>query len=299
MAGWLLGLLKLISMGAETLPVILALGLIAGRRGHGQFCLAWGEQQLKICRLLALFGFFWLPCAYVGQLVPYGGGAGQMLATLLTPAGMPWLTGFLLWLCGLGALGLVSLPAGTGSSDDRYCFAYIRQPFCLLFLAFCFFFVALLMPDWPGAGLPAGLGWDRALPAIFRHAMHACFAALCPAGALSLVLIQLRPYAAILANQPAEFGVGIRWLAFWAAMGYLPGSLQTLGISIGMLVAGHPASLAPAFAAQLAGSIFLGFGILLWFWQLFSRRPQFWLALVGLLCLCFQAGAGVLVSLFI
>lgn len=221
---------------AATLPLIAALSIIAGRRGNGSLCLAGGRTLLKMGSIFAFAGVVWITVSYLVQVMPYHAGFAQMLAPLLLPAGMPWVSGMAAWLGGWLA-AILALCALLPLSSDKYPLKYARMPIFLALAAAFFYFASFILLIWPFAGLPQDMSWERAFMAIWRHASRSYFMGFCPAGAFALCLLSLwRGRIAI-----AQLPIATRWLAFWAMAGALPGAFSSWSLTLGAVIGGSAA----------------------------------------------------------
>lgn len=265
------------------MPVIACLSLLAGRRGNGDFCLWGGQKLLMLALMLAWSGPLWLAANYLAETMHFGGSWAQILAPLLQTPGLPWSSG-----CGVWLLGWLFMAVAGGSlsairhgfQGTEYTARQVWAPICFCLLAAACFFAVFILVNWPFAGLPEGLDWERASMAIFRHASRNYFMAFCPAGAIALLMLNF--YAPGL--EPGRIAVCARWLAFWAVAGCLPytlvtwGSLTGLGLNPGV-------SIAQAFRPQAYGLIFLTGALAAWAFLIW--KPPLWraLSLAGLILL--------------
>lgn len=276
-------ILNLLAKAAAVMPVMAALAMIFGRRGNGSYCLRGSLKLLTMCLFLAWTGPLWLAAGYLAETLHYGGSWSRILAPLFAAPGMPWSTGCGAWFLGcLSAAVACNAVVRAGLKADRYSLKQIKWPvgFSLL-AAFCFFATFLLI-NWPFAGLPEGLEWDRAVMAIFRHASREYYMALCPAGAIALLAFNV--YANGIERHYQE--PTARWLGFWAVAGCLPYTLVTWGSLMGMGL-NESVSIAQSFRPQAWALFFLTAALAAWIVLLW--KPRWWrpLSLAGfILLLC-------------
>lgn len=229
-----LKLLNFLASAAMSLPLIVALGLIIGRRGHAAFCVMGSRKLLGLAIGLALCGFFHIPASYLAIVLPYGAQNG-IFSALSQPAGYPWLFAGLCWLLALPPLYAASnILRGmhVRNADDRYDFTYIRLPFLFCAFASGLFFASLILENWPFAGLPEGMEMERAAMAIMRNGLRKFFMSFSPAGAISLL------YATHYFQQKSDPAndvriASFRWFCFWALAGSLPSLLTGWGLFLG------------------------------------------------------------------
>lgn len=279
-----LALLEFVLQGAVALPLIMVLGLIFGRRGNGAFCL-WAVMRLgRLTLWLAFAGSFYFLGSYLVQTA--GNAGASCFGVFFSLAGMNYSLGLAVWLCGLAALciGWLALradAAAVAGSQDKYRLKDIKSAIFFLLLAFFCYFLTLLISHWPFAGYPAGISRERALMAILRNAARGLFMALSPAGAFACVL------AAWHSHKGAEFSDenilnAVRWSAFWAFAGYLPATLQNLGLLLGA-GAGAYMNFAAAYYTQLCGAIFTVAGLVCFAFLLVRKKSPPWLAYLGII----------------
>lgn len=288
MINLILSLLQLAGSASLTLPLIAALTLIAGRRANASLCL-WGAQRiLTATLLLALAVPIHILASYFLQVASFGNSFAQMLAPLFQPAGLPWSSACLAWLCSatFTTASLFFLPKISPSSD-KYPVRYVSIPLALsLAAAFCFY-LSLALLSMPFAGLPQGLTLAGILPAIFRQAMHQYFICFCPAGAIMLAWVWLRlPH---LQNKFAEPDLALiyRWFAVWALAGSLPSILQNWGIVLGLGLSGRLAgSLYQGLWVQTLALILLTAALFLWIFLIYKPFKWRLLPLLAFLLFC-------------
>lgn len=221
---WAASLLGVAADAAVSLPLMAALTLILGRRGHMALC----------ARGAAALGFLGLALAPAGVVTGLGdfllqlsraGHAGfwERMAVLAVPAGRGPALSLLCWLVAMACVagGSVALArawhaagaAGTACAaaagpcrrrpDTRTPLAPglpgglvsglagLRIPLCLLLAGALCFFAALACRDWPFAGLPPGMDPGRVAAAVLRHATRLWFTTLAAGGAAALALAAL------------------------------------------------------------------------------------------------------------
>jgi len=276
-------ILDLLAKAAAALPLVACLSMLAGRRGNGAFCL-WGAQKLLYLALfLAWTGPLWLAAGYLAETMHFGGAWSQILAPLLSAPGLPWSSSCGVWLLGWLFVAVACATLGVlraNFQDGGYRAKVICLPLCFCLLAAFCFFAAFMLVNWPFAGLPEGMDWERASMAIFRNASRNYFMAFCPAGAVALLMLNL--YAAKAGTDHVH--VCARWLAFWACAGCLPYSIVTWGSLMGMGL-NASVSIDQAFRPQTYGLVFLTGAMASWIFIL--CKPRLWriLSLAGFLLL--------------
>lgn len=217
-------LLAFLAAAAGSMPFLIALGLIIGRRGHAAFCIYGSRRLCGLALGLACAALFYFPSSYLAVVLPYGLHA-SILDGIFLPAGRPWLVALLCWLLGIFILWLASgsLKAlRMEGKEDRYQFRFIRPVFMLLMLASLAFFAALFMENWPFAGLPEGMNVERAAMAIARHSMRRFFMSFSPAGAIALLYASYFFSRSGRSGDQEEERGSLRWFSFWAAAGAVP-----------------------------------------------------------------------------
>lgn len=300
---WILKLWSILCAGATALPLITALGLIVGRRGNGAFCLLGSSHLLTLCAGMGITGIFYFPLRYLADIAGFEI-AGSRWGLLATPAGYSYWCAALAWILALACVlwacrQLRALRAHLPLAGDKYRFSFIRWPFAFLLLGCVFYLLSLCLENWPFAGLPEGLGWDRAIMAILRHALRQYFMDFCPAGAIALLFA---PYW-LATDNFSSFGrektYAIRWLALWAFIGCLPYSLQLWGIMLGLGLRGNPAGNMPlGLDLQLASLSCLTLGIACWGFTLLAKSSPRWLAWAGFGCLILRDSAPWIIKTF-
>lgn len=282
--------------GAAAMPVLAALGLMIGRRGHASFCIAGSGILLKLCIFLACAGLLYFPYSCYVTLLPYNPGSGWISA-LFSMAGMPWCSAWLAWGIGFafaGAARMAVLHVKPG--EDRFNFHAIKVPFLLMLGAAASFFASYFLGGWPFAGAPAELSGQRVLVAVLRNAFRHWFLALSTGGAIGLALAPL-----LLENMQASEEVkrqAQRWCALWACACAIPSCLQNWALFIGMLARGIP------MAAQTQGALVQAIAIscatialACWLFCLWKKRSGF-MAWLGLLFLVLKYCAFLPAAIF-
>lgn len=266
-------ILFFILSAASTLPFLIALGLIIGRRGHAAFCLQGSRKISGMAMWLACVGFFYFTISYLTIVLPYGL-SKNVLSSIFLPQGRPWLAAALCWLAGIFILFLAKASLKriiAPAAEDRYRFRLIRVAFILFSTTSFVFMTALFLEHWPFAGLPEGMSMERAAIAIARNSMRHFFQSFSPAGAFALL------YAAWFFSHPSlkkvklEKAGSLRWFAFWAIAGAVP----SLFISWGLQLASWSRATLPEMANPkliLLGLLFQTLAIATWIWIIF--RPD-------------------------
>lgn len=288
----LLDILELASKGAAALPLIIAMGLVFGRRGKGLFCL-WGNFCLsKLALLLAFCGPIYFIGNYISQMLAIN--AQNFWGPFFSAAGMNYSLSLLLWLCGMLAFyfGTMALAAKLAdpafTSVEKYALANLKGVLWPMLLAALLFFLTFISSHWPFGGYPAEISRERVFMAIMRDAARGYFMAFAPAGAIACA------YAVYCFAKKHNFdadliSAAIRWCALWAFVGYLPHFLQHLGILLG---AGARANAFNNPQLHLWPQIFalalLFMGIFCFALLLFKKNAPRLLAYIGL-CIFFCA----------
>ena len=264
----------LFASAAASLPLIACLTLIAGRRGNSLLCLWGGYHLLHFCLMLATVGPLWIMGSYVADVAQFGSSIAQKLEPLIHEAGLPWSCSCAAWVIGwlLAAITCALVRRDLELfNGDRYRIAYIKLPLIGCLAACLLFFASFVLINWPFAGLPQGLSWDRAVSAIIRHAMRQYFVSFSSAGALALVaaLYWLR------GMDSQQEWLSVRWLGVWASGGCLPGLLQNWGTMLGLGARGGlPGALAQGMWSNIS---VLGFYTAARAcWCLLVWRPKYW-----------------------
>ncbi|MBD5557217.1 MAG: spidroin-2 [Desulfovibrio sp.] len=281
---WCAALLGIAANAAATLPLMAALALILGRRGHAALC-------LRGAAALAGLGL-WLSAAWpalvIGDALVQLSRAGEAtaatrFAAFFTPAGAGISLSVAVWLTGMGcaflgryacARAAAALPPGAESYSARN----IRLPLTALFAAAACALAAYALRNWPFAGLPPGMDAGRAAGAVLKHAFRAYFAALASGGATGLLL------AAAAARRGSFHGpltaaeaVGcLRWCAVWAVAGCVPQLLERWGVALGLLLRGGAPAVPGnphAVLFQLVALVVLTLACAAWAVLLVRREP--------------------------
>lgn len=268
---------------AATLPILAALTMIAGRRGNADVCLGGSLDLINLALILASAGPVWFLGSYWQQMLAYRTDLAQTFAPLLMPAGFSWSGSLLAWLAGWLACFLCASAVKRtchGWQTDSYPLKAIRIP---LFFSLCsatLFFSTFILINWPFAGLPEGIGWDRVVMALWRNATSNYFLAFSNAGVVALVaLVYLKK------KIPAHFvPIAARWLSFWGMAGALPYVLTRWGYVIAAARARGIAAYGMKYQAislSLLTGTAICCAILLWKPRLLT--PLAWLAALMLL----------------
>lgn len=217
---WAASLLGVAADAAVSLPLMAALTLVLGRRGHMALCVrgagALGFLGLALAPagVVTGLGDFLLQLSRAGQA-----GFWERMAVLAVPAGRGPALGLLCWLAAMacvagGSVALARARRAPGTADadaagpcrtipgTRPALASglpgglapglaagltgLRIPLCLLLAGALCFFAALACRDWPFAGLPPGMDPGRAAAAVLRHATRLWFTTLAAGGAAAL-----------------------------------------------------------------------------------------------------------------
>lgn len=278
LAQWLAIFVKIFADAAAALPLIIALGLVAGRRGNGRFCLWASEKLLGLALPLSFAGPAYILLRYFSLLLPYNTRGASLLAPLLESSGMAYTSSIIAWTAGALALYLAQgalAPAlfRHNAETDRYKLSFIKFPLALCLLAAFVFFLTFILLNWPFAGLPQNLDWPRAAMAVCRNAVRHYFMAFCPAGAIAL-LYAFHVYSGNCPASEAQKHNSLRWCAIWAAIGYLPYSLQKWGLALGLALRGNADSLMGSIASQILALSLLAMAIVCWFWLFFCKKQR-------------------------
>ncbi len=301
---WLLSILSLGAAAAAGLPAVLALTLLAGRRGNARLCAFGAGRMARLAFRLAPLGIFCAVGDHLGLIVQLRGWAGLAGLYPLHPAMLPATSAALAWLAGMvclffylkadAAAPLPALPEadqrrvkGRKTAPDPALSQWeapeFRSRLILALAALGCFFAALALLRWPFAGLPQGMELSAAAEAVLSTSIHDLFAALSPAGAaalLALTCLRTGPEGA----PPAEDALrkAGRWCALWALLGYIPRCLDRWGLFVGVSL--RPGPLPPDVAAQALGLIPLTLAIACWALLFALRAPRriLWLNLLAI-----------------
>lgn len=263
------------------LPLLIILGLAAGRRGNGGFFLSGNRACLDLGLFLAFWGIFYFPTAYLAEILAYGGTESPIWQPFFASPGLPWAasmlaqTGGFIFLCA----AKYGMPKNLG---EAYRLRDLRVPliFCLCAL-FCLGATFFLI-NWPFAGYPPGLSGERVFQAVLKNSFRKYFTAFTPAGgvALAWALWKLKKPAS-----EANRLLACRWLAAWAFAGYLPWLLQTWAILIGVSLRGDFSGAGPDYLSWHIASIsILSLALCFWLCQTLSKKILPW-ADIGALAL--------------
>lgn len=290
--------LRLLTEAAAGMPVILALGLVAGRRGHATFCVDSALLFLRLALPLSLCGPLYYIYDYLVQILPFLAPGASSWAPLFSPPGLPWLTSALVWLFGAGFLAAAYLflrgLAGRVFPGDKYRLANVAKPLVLCLVAAAFFCACNWLINWPFAGFPRDLPEDRVIMAIGRHAMRQTFASFCPAGAIAVLMA-----ARVLPPRGKAERGAIRWLAAWAIGGAIPQTIRTSGLALGALLHQSSGMVLPlGMAEQGASSLFAWAAILSWACLFPGDRTRALFVWLGFAFLLGRTYAAVVVKIF-
>lgn len=293
---WLLSLLSLPVSAVAALPLVIALGLVAGRRGNGSFCL-WGNRKLLnlTCFMAPIAPLYYL-FLYLIQIFPYS--PANVFAPLFSLAGLSYFSCIvcscvsciiIFWAYFFLNKAILHLSL----SQDKYKMSKLRLPLILCLICAFFSFACMPLQNWPFAGLPDTINWDRAILAIVKNSFRHYFMAFCPAGAIALILAINQQYA-VKEQQKAA----IRWLSAWAAAGYLPHTLITVGFTIGLAARGSLAGyIASGYFLQIISAVVLIGAMLCWSMLLFGKDSRTYLAYAGLAFLILYVSSPYIVKL--
>lgn len=289
LADWLLSLLFLLANAEAALPVVLVLGLAAGRRGNAEFILSASARLARFVFAFSILPPLWYFLDYLNQIAPFLRPENNVLSPLLTRAGAGWLAAILCSSCALFCLWLaVNTFAATASrlriEDDKYALAELKIPVLIFLLAGALYFLAFWLINWPFSGLPDGLSMERAFAAIGKNAARRYFASFSAAGALGLALAVRFPFP-----DSASRLLGMRWMAFWAAAGYLPRLLTMCGLALGASLGNIRAPYDATFHAVGAGALL--FALLCWSLILFWKKTSGFIVAGGWVFLAIYASA--------
>ena len=288
-----LDLLEFGMQAAAALPWLIILALAMGRKGNGAFCLFAALRLGGFAFCLAFAGVFNFLGSYMHAMA--GAGNYNLFDTFFSRPAMNYSLSLLLWLSGIflfyqGWTNLKAAAEGLSfAAGDRYELKIIRFALIFLVLAgFCYFMTFIAM-HWPFAGYPENLTRERVIMAILRNAARSWFMALAPAGALACVFAAFNRtrYPDI----PREaVSAALRWCAFWAFVGYLPITLQNVGILLGAYANAYK-NFAAGYYSQVAGALLIICGMACFISILLRKKTPAWLAWAGLI---FYLGAKIL-----
>ncbi len=227
---WASGILSIGMNAAAALPVILALTLLAGRRGNARLCIAGTRRLTRLALGLGLLGPLLTAANLAGTILSFGGSGSHISGLALwDDAVLPYTATVLAWIAGLCCLWLVTwmdrrsplitglpadnsgaslggrsgkgrsarkgrrspLPAESEAANDRLDADAMRSRLFLYLLAIVCFFAAHALPNWSFSGPPQGMDWGRMASAVLGTATHDYFTNFAPAGAMALLALSL------------------------------------------------------------------------------------------------------------
>lgn len=266
----LTNLLEISWQASASLPIIIALGLAAGRRGNARFL---GRGNLKLLNFeicCAIFGVLYFLLAYFCLILPYHNENMSIWKPFLEAAGLPWSSAMLMQATAV----MILLAARESLRDalptkDKYPLAAIKKPLLLCLAASLCFLATFFLINWPFAGIPAGMDMDRAFFAVLRNAFRHFYMSFCPAGGLALVYVIWSRRE----MEPKDLLLAARWLSIWAFIGYLPYLLQAWAILLGLGWRGNAASYFPGgFMTHVWSIALLSAALCFWCVQALSRK---------------------------
>lgn len=281
MARGLAVILEICQTASAGLPLIITLGLIAGRRGNARFFLYGGKLCLNLAIFLAIAGIFYFPVAYYREIASFNQSAATIWKPFLEAPGLPWSTS-----AGAQIAGVLLLAAARfllpGKLGDSYPLRELKWTLgCCLAAALCLGATCFLI-NWPFAGYPPELSGERVFQAVFRNAVGRFFNDFCPAGALGALLALCIPSRQGLYSAKDKI-MACRWMCVWAFAGYLPWLLQSWAIFIGVSLRGNPAAFGTGYIASHALVLgILSFALALWLCQTLSKKLLPWAICGGL-----------------
>ncbi len=227
---WASGILSIGMNAAAAMPAILALTLLAGRRGNARLCVAGASRLTRLTLGLGLLGPLLTAGSLVGTIIGLGGSGSHIRSLALWDnAVLPYTTTMLAWITGLCCLWCVTwldknrplaigqpadsssvnldsrsakrrsagkgrkspLPADNKESNNQLDSNALRGRLFLYLLAIVCFFAAHALPNWSFSGPPQGLDWGRMASAVLGTATHDYFTNFAPAGAMALLALSL------------------------------------------------------------------------------------------------------------
>ncbi|WP_291441442.1 spidroin-2 [Desulfovibrio sp.] len=227
---WASGILSIGMNAAAALPAILALTLLAGRRGNARLCVAGARRLTRLALGLGLLGPLLTAANLVGTILSFGGSGSHISGLALWDAAvLPYTTTVLAWIAGLCCLWFVTrmdrssplaiglptdnpetnpgvrgskgrsarkgrkspLAAENEASSNQLDTDAMRSRLFLYLLAVVCFFAAHALPNWSFSGPPQGLDWGRMASAVLGTATHDYFTNFAPAGAMALLALSL------------------------------------------------------------------------------------------------------------
>lgn len=235
---WLMSILSVPANGVCGMPLIILLGLVAGRRGRGRLCLDANRALLLFALIVSPIVPAHILGSYLLQILPIMPDGGDWAGPLFTSAGFSFLSSI---ICGLlGSIALLfafmglRIPYSRPLFQDRYTLKYIRKTLIWCLVAAIFYIGVFWLINWPFAGAPPGMESGRLFMVIGRNAMHAYFTTFAPAGCMALVCSTFYGFTGMENKR-----ISVRWLACWAGAGYLPQTITALGLIIGVAVRGE------------------------------------------------------------
>lgn len=279
---WVDVILDVCRQAASTLPLIITLGLAAGRRGNGSFLISANLLALNFCIVLGICGIFHFPAAYLCEVIAFHAPSSDLLAPFFQLSGLPWSSSMAAQICGIPFLfAALNALRKCRISAESYSLAQIKFPILWCLIAAAFFLAGFFLINWPFAGLPPGLDMERAALAILRNAVRHYFMAFCPAGALGLVYA-LRMLGTTEFGAPERI-LACRWMSVWAFIGYVPYFLQATAIVVGINIRGNVGGFGPnGLTMHYIALGVLGGAIVLWLYQALSSKIRPVAAVVAL-----------------
>lgn len=266
-----LPLLELCQQAAASLPIIITLGLIAGRRGNSQFYLAGNRTCLKLCLWCAFLGIFYFPLAYLREILSFSQNGGEIWSPFFQPAGLPWSTATFAQLLGLLSLFFAKQRLAFISPEK-----YTLRKLCPVLAPLIFTSIlcggTFFLINWPFGGYPAGLSFERIFMAVSRNAAAHYFMAFCPGGAIGLIWTILITHKKQEITQKEKI-LAFRWMSVWAFIGYLPWLLQSWAILIGVSLRGDIGLAGPGYlAGHVTALAILSLALCFWLFQALSKK---------------------------
>lgn len=278
------------------MPVIIALTLATGRRGHAGLS-AYGARSLARCAaalaalgpLLAAGGVIALLASLRGTEHMFDG------VSIWMPAMLPYTTSIAAWLAGIACL-LLYLAADRASARSRVTAdqdywqpGQIALRVGLALAAALCFFTAQVLPNWPFSGMPQGLNATDAALAILSGTLHEYFTAFAPAGSLALLVLAFKTRNAATGFTQADEQRAARWCALWAMVGLIPRCIDRWGLVIGLSLRQGP--LPQGVTGQAMALVPVTLAIACWVALFALRAPRklYWLNVLGILLLVFGA----------
>lgn len=220
---------QVLASTALALPLLLALTLAVGRRGHGRLCLWGGTKLARLCLATAIAGcvYYWFYHSLVFGIEP------GPPAELAVPMKRNLMLAVACWAAGLGLLYLGYRktaafpvpPAETPLEESRYDLARVL-PALLPGLAACVCFTAAFFSMEGVFGTPPqGMDQTTYLLTLLRKTLRSAFGDLSLAGGAAAALLCLLRDRPEVAN-PSHFEKAARWCALWGIVGFLPGCID-------------------------------------------------------------------------